>query len=217
MAEVDTEPGVELRPPSEASGQDAGRAERSRDASRASAASGPEIAHAQPALGRAPIRRGQPGWQWPLLIVALLVGGAGANLGLMLAATGDASFAVEPDYYQKALHWDETMAQEARNAALGWTIAVVFERAAQPGAVKLTARVDDRTGHAIEGAHVAVEAFHSARARRVLRATLTAAAAGRYSATLPLDRPGLWELRLRVERGDQVFTKTLVQDLPRTP
>ena len=49
------------------------------------------------------------------MIVALLVGGAGANVGLMLVATSDASFAVEPDYYQKALAWDETMAQAARN------------------------------------------------------------------------------------------------------
>lgn len=157
------------------------------------------------------------GKYWPAMIVALLVGGAGANVGLMLVATGDASFAVERDYYQKALRWDETMAQEARNRALGWSVTVALARAARPGEVKVTARIDDRTGHAIEGAHVGVETFHSARASHVLTAALSPEADGRYSATLPLDRPGLWELRLRVERGGQVFTTTLLQDLARTP
>jgi nitrogen fixation protein FixH len=162
------------------------------------------------------VRPGSGRW-WPVFIVALLLGGVGANIGLMLVATRDASFAVEPDYYQKALHWDETMAQEARNEALGWTATVSFERAARPGEVTLTARVNDRAGRAIEGARVAVETFHSARARRVLTAALGPGAPGQYSAALPLDRPGLWEVRLRVERGGQVFTRTLLQDLPRPP
>lgn len=157
------------------------------------------------------------GWHWPLIIIALLVGGAGANIGLMLVAAGDASFAVEPDYYQKALHWDETMAQEARNRALGWSVTVAFGDTPRPGQITLAAQVNDRAGDAVQGARVAVEAFHSARANRVLTATLSPESAGRYAATLPLDRPGLWELRLRVERGDQVFTQTLVQDLARRP
>jgi len=193
MAEIDAEPGGGLRP--------------------ASAASGPGVARAE----RMPTRRDRRGWQWPLIVVALLVGGAGANVGLMLVAASDASFAVEPDYYQKALHWDETMAQQARSAALGWSVVATFEPAARPGEVKLTARVTDRAGDPIEGARVAVETFHSARARHVLTAALGPEAAGRYSATLPLDRPGVWEVRLRVERGSQVFTRTLVQDLARTP
>jgi nitrogen fixation protein FixH len=162
-------------------------------------------------------RRGQQGWHWPVIVVALLMVGVGANVGLMLVAAGDASFAVEPDYYQKALRWDETMAQETRNAALGWSVVAAFEPAARPGEVKLTARVNDRMGRAIEGARVLVETFHSARASHVLAAALVPEAAGRYAATLPLGRPGIWEVRLRVERGDQVFTRTLVQDLARTP
>ncbi len=167
--------------------------------------------------GREGQREGGRGWYWPLIIIALLVAGAGANIGFMLVATGDATFAVEPNYYQKALHWDETMAQEARNAALGWSVTVAFVGAPQPGRVKLVARVNDRAGHAVRGAHVGVEAFHGARASQVLAATLSPDSTGGYAATLPLARPGLWELRLRVERGDEVFTRTLVQDLARVP
>lgn len=154
---------------------------------------------------------------WPALIVGLLVAGAGANLWLMFVATRDASFAVEHNYYEKALRWDETMAQEARNARLGWSVAVQLERAISPRGARIRARILDHDGAPVEGARVDLEAFASARASRVFTATLTPESAGAYGARLPFDHPGLWELRVRVERGDQVFTRTLDQDLERVP
>jgi hypothetical protein len=33
---------------------------------------------------------------------------------------------------------------------------------------------------------------------------------------MPLARPGLWEFRLRVTRGADVFTATLMRDVPET-
>ena len=66
-------------------------------------------------------------------------------------------------------------------------------------------------------ARVGVEAFHSARASRIFAGTLAPEAGGGYAARLPLDRPGLWELRVRVERGDRVFTRTIAQDLVPMP
>ena len=67
------------------------------------------------------------GWYWPVAIVGLLVGGAAANIGLMIVANRDATFAVEPDYYRKAVDWDRTMAQEARNVELGWRVSAQLE------------------------------------------------------------------------------------------
>jgi nitrogen fixation protein FixH len=168
-------------------------------------------ADGRPRRGRA--RAGPRGWFWPALVGALLIGGVGANVGLMVAATRDPSFAVERDYYRKALHWDETMAQEATNAALGWSVAVAVEPAEVPGRARIRARVADREGRPVTGARVAVEAFPSARASHVLSLVLPPDAGGGYAATLELERPGLWELRFRVERDGQVFTRTLVRDL----
>ncbi len=152
----------------------------------------------------------------PVVIIAFVVGGAGVNLALMLVATRDASFAVEADYYQKALRWDQTMAQEAENTALGWSVAMTLDRS-RPDGTRVRALVADREGQPVEGARVGIEAFHSARASRVIIATLEAEPSGGYSATLPLERPGLWEMRVRVERGEQVFTHTLEQILARMP
>lgn len=153
------------------------------------------------------------GRYWPVAIVGLLVSGAAANIGFMIVANRDATFAVEPDYYRKAVDWDRTMAQEARNAELGWRVSAELE-AADGGRARLVARVADHDGRPVSDATVVVEAFPSARAREIASFTLApAGAAGAYTVTLPGARPGLWELRLRVTRGAQVFTRTLSQDL----
>jgi hypothetical protein len=156
---------------------------------------------------------GAKGRYWPVAIVGLLVSGAAANIGFMIVANRDATFAVEPDYYRKAVDWDRTMAQEARNVELGWRVSAQLEPIGD-GRARLVARVADRDGRPVTDAVVVVEAFPSARAREIASFTLApAGAAGAYAVTLTRARPGLWELRLRVTRGEQVFTRTLSQDL----
>lgn len=159
---------------------------------------------------------GARGWAWPVAIVALLVGSAGANIGFMIVASRDASFAVEPDYYRKAVEWDRAMAQEARNAELGWMVSVRLEPA-DAGRARLVALVRDRTGAELTDADVRVEAFPSARGREIASVALEPArGAGVYTGLLPSARPGLWEVRVRVTRGAEVFTRTLTQDLAAT-
>jgi nitrogen fixation protein FixH len=153
------------------------------------------------------------GWYWPVAIVGLLVAGAAANIGFMIVANRDATFAVEPDYYRKAVDWDRTMAQEARNVELGWQVSTQLERI-DGGRARLVARVADRDGRPVTDAAVVVEAFPSARARDIASFTLApAGSAGAYAATLARARTGLWELRVRVTRGEEVFTRTISQDL----
>ena len=157
-------------------------------------------------------RTASRGWIWPVAIVALLVGSAGANIGFMLIASRDASFAVEPDYYKKAVAWDRAMQQERANVALGWTAAAALERTGRSQA-RLAVRLLDRTGAPVDGASVEVETFASARARDRLSARLAAAGDGRYAAALPAGHTGLWEIRLRAARGGDVFTQTVTAEL----
>lgn len=153
------------------------------------------------------------GWYWPVGLAALLVGSAGANIALLVITSRDASFAVEPDYYAKALAWDETMAQQARNEALGWSLGLRVEPAGERGRVTVAAGLADRAGAPLLGAQLAIEARHNARANRVLTAALEPRGTG-YAAAMPLARPGLWEFRVRVTRGPDVFTATLMRDVP---
>ncbi len=153
-------------------------------------------------------------WLWPLALTGLLAASACANIAFMVVATRDPSFAVEPDYYAKALAWDRTMAQEEHNRALGWSLAVSAEPALRPGRLRLVVRLGDASGAAIDGAVVTVEALHGARAAEIIRGAFAPAGSGTYEADLPLRRAGLWELRFRVSRGDDVFTERVSRDLP---
>lgn len=157
------------------------------------------------------------GWYWPAGLIALLAVSAAANIVFMLVATGDPSFAVERDYYRKAILWDQTMAQAERNGALGWSVTPRLEPVpGSAGLMTLWARVADPYGASLSDAVVRVEAFHGARAGQVVGATLRPAEGG-YVATLPMARPGLWELRFRVERGAAVFTQVLTHEVIAAP
>lgn len=152
----------------------------------------------------------KPGWPWPLLIAALLALGVGVNLALMVAATGDPSFSVEPDYYTKAVRWDDRMAQEARNAGLGWRVEV--DAVPEAEGCRVAVSIVDRAGVAVADADVSLEAFHNARASTVLTAALVPTGAG-YAALLPMRRAGLWEFRIAARRGPTTFTAVLTRDV----
>jgi len=141
---------------------------------------------------------------WVLLILGLL----GLSLtiqavGLVLALREEP--VVVEDYYQKGLEWDDHMAQEERNARLGWRLALDLRRDGE-GRQLLEVTVRDRAGAPVEGAAVRVEAFHNARAARVLTAELAPAGSGRYAAPVPIERRGQWRFRFDVERGEDRFT-----------
>jgi nitrogen fixation protein FixH len=156
------------------------------------------------------------GGYWPLLIVLLSAIVLVPNAVLVYLATNDPSFAVEEDYYQKALAWDETMDQERRNEALGWSVDVGFAPG-DPGRVRVHADLLDRDGRAIDGAAVQIAMFHNARASNILTAAMVPDDDGGYVASLPLRRPGLWELRFEIVHGDDRFTETLARELGRLP
>jgi nitrogen fixation protein FixH len=143
---------------------------------------------------------------WRLLPAGLIVTMV-SGLGFMAwIAVHDPSFAVEQDYYRKAVAWDETRAQEEQNARLGWKVDLdVTPRGDQ---LLLRARVSDASGTPIPDARVDVEAFANARASRVLHATLLPEE-GEQAGAVPLVQPGLWEVRLTVVAHGERFTEVV--------
>ncbi len=159
----------------------------------------------------------KPSLRWPLLIAGLLTVHAAAMITYAVIASSNPSYAVEKDYYQKALHWDEKRAQDAANTSLGWEAAVSARPGDQPGKAVLTITLRDRGGEPVGGAAAHVEVFHMADSGRVLEADLEETSPGTYGATLPMERDGKWELRLRARRGKDLFTAALKQYLVVTP
>jgi nitrogen fixation protein FixH len=129
-------------------------------------------------------------------------------------ARADPAFAVEPDYYAKAVGWDARMAQEHANIALGWgaTAALTLARPGVPG--RITVHLSDAAGHAVTGAAVSIEAMHNARASQRYEATLQPGRDGDYTSPVDAHRPGAWEVRLTATRGEARFTQSLRIDAP---
>jgi nitrogen fixation protein FixH len=154
------------------------------------------------------------GRQWLLILGALMALVIGANLVLVYMAVSDPSFAVEEDYYGKALAWDDKRDQDRRNAELGWSLEFELAPTRSPdGTLLLTAHLHDAAGGAIPDARLSLSTFHNARAGRIVRAELQGGEGGDYTAALPLFRPGLWEFRFEAVQGERRFTYTRLQEV----
>jgi nitrogen fixation protein FixH len=155
------------------------------------------------------------GRHWPFLLAGLLASGVLANVYFMCRAVSDPSFAVEPDYYQKAVAWDAHQAEVRDSAALGWSVALAVAPAdPATGQARLIAQFSDRSGRPVAGLSVGLQAFHNARAAEVVTARLAETASHAYAADVPVVRPGLWEFRISAARGEERFTAVVDQDAP---
>jgi hypothetical protein len=143
-----------------------------------------------------------------LLSMSIIIYG----VGIILAVT-DPSFALEPEYEQKAAQFDEIRRQEEVNDRLGWMVDLQTSPTAMPGRVELRIEVFDKWGKPIRNAIVGVDAFFNARANDIYRRTLDEQADGTYTTTMPVRHAGLWEFRLTVDSGDERFTKTIRKSL----
>ena len=156
------------------------------------------------------------GWYWPWFIAALLCFTVGFQAWLVIAATHDPSMSIEPDYYRKAVAWDQRMAQDSVNESLRWTPRLALGALAREGA-QVTLRLDDSTGAPVRGARVRVEAINNLDGARRIEGALVARTDGSYAGLLPLDRSGLWELRFDARRGHEHFTASLRAEAAAAP
>lgn len=146
------------------------------------------------------------GTRWPVAVVLILGACVAANVWIIRIANADPSFAVEPDYYQKALRWDDELAQRERNRALAWQLTPTLSSISPDSGVELRVSLRDPLGAPLGNAIVSVVAMHNARAGEPLDARLHRSGSGDYVARLPMTRPGLWELRFDVRQGSDHFT-----------
>lgn len=155
------------------------------------------------------------GMQWPIGIALVLALTVGSNIWMAIIASSDEAFAVEPDYYRKAVHFDDEMALRAESARLGWSVRPELRLGTPSAPGRLAVKVRDAAGAPVPGATVTLVAMHNARASRQLTATLADAGDGRYETALDAQRPGEWELRLMVTRGsDRFATRARIDAAP---
>lgn len=150
---------------------------------------------------------------WVGMIVALL----GLSVAMYGIAIGysmtDESFSVVDDYEAKAANWDEHMAQEARNAELGWMADLDVIGTGRPGEIEMRLNVFDKYGKPVRGADVELACFHMARGNDRLEAALPMTGDGMYSSTTRISRAGVWVFELSIARDDDLFTQTIRKEV----
>lgn len=146
-------------------------------------------------------------WTWPVAILGLLGLNIAITAALVIRSSNDPSFAAESNAYEKAVRWDEHLAQIQFNRSLGWTAAMKIESAAN-GRHELTIELRDPKGAGVTDTNVRVETFHHARAADVRMITLAqdSGTPGMYRAPIDIPRAGLWEVRLTATQVHNTFT-----------
>jgi len=155
---------------------------------------------------------------WPAALVAVLAITVLANVAIYWTANHDSSFAVEPDYYQRAIDWDSTVARGQRSAALGWSADV---RLAPPeaGQAILSVTLAARSGVPLDSADVRAALSHNAHGANVFQVRLLPSGPGLYAARVPSTAQGLWRVDLAATLGDDVFVGRVTVDngIPHAP
>jgi nitrogen fixation protein FixH len=149
---------------------------------------------------------------WALAPAVLLTALVGLQLLLVRTAASDPSFAVEDDYYAKAISWDARMDQERENARLGFTAEVQLTPS-NDGVAGVRVALSSKDGSPVAGAALKAQAFFVASANQRVTGNLVEAAPGVYEGRLRMARSGLWEVRLSAERGADRFTHVVRRDL----
>jgi nitrogen fixation protein FixH len=153
---------------------------------------------------------------WPVLITSLICIHIVSVVTMVIVATHDRSFAIEPDYYQKGLHYEQTIEQQRENARLGWSVQLDLSRPLSGSNLRnVTCRIRDRNAKPLADAKVDLVAFAHLRADEKHRysCVLLPDAPGSYVGTLAFPDPGIWEFRLVVTRGKDTFTSVVKQEL----
>ena len=155
------------------------------------------------------------GKQWPLLIVALLAGQFAISGTTIYLAHSDPHFGVEPNYYEKAVHWDDTARQRQANQTLAWKPQIeIATKAAGGGQREVSLSLRDANGEAIEQAAIQVESFHHLNSNRRAHWTMLETAPGRYTGSPEMPNAGVWELRFTATRAGKTFTFTETTYVP---
>jgi hypothetical protein len=144
---------------------------------------------------------------WPAIIISFLCLNAAIVAITVYFAISDKSVATEPDYYAKALDYNETLRQRETNERLGWHLSPALRPTPDGRSMELAITLTDRIGAPLTGAAFDVIAFAGLRSgqRQHLTPRPTNTPAGEYTAPIRIDTPGEWCFRISATVGPDTF------------
>ena len=120
--------------------------------------------------------------------------------------SGDKSHAVVASYDERALNWDEEVAQRNASIRLGWQADLFLDSAADIRKFHvITLKVQDSRQQPVAGAVIEMVAFHRALAGEPQSVDLAEVGEGVYSGKIQVHKSGLWQFEGKATRGGDVF------------
>ncbi len=112
---------------------------------------------------------------------------------------------VSHDYQKKEALYNEYLAQLERQRERGWQVRKGFMGTPQVGVEAMfRVQVLDREGEALGGAKVQVQILRPSDSREDRILDLNETAAGVYEAPVSLPLPGVWDIVIRITRGEDL-------------
>ena len=139
-------------------------------------------------------------WKW--MPAGLLFATVVFAVWRVQVAVGDPHFAAVDNYYQEAEGWDLHMEEIRASEAMGWKVKLQPVAADPSREGHVVFEVVDAEGKPVEGVTGQMVAFHNAYPKERFQRDLTSPEAGRLSASLPLNRGGIWRWQLRLQQGE---------------
>lgn len=136
-----------------------------------------------------------------------LVHGSMMIVGIVLA-TRDPTHAVIPNYHQQAMEYDKVLADRQASERLGWKWSITLESGHTTSSTNsFIVQLRDTKGQPVVDAQVAVDLCHHARGNQHRRVRLLPVTGqpGQYRGETRLDRSGVWQIDLDVQRGVEHF------------
>jgi nitrogen fixation protein FixH len=154
---------------------------------------------------------------WPGFVIALLMISITSGVITIVAAQSNGGPQIISSYStETASDRADLRRQHARNRRLGWSVDVhATSPVAEGTQAPVTIEVRDDRGAPLSNVTGTVELRRPSIAGAIAKARLRPIEGepGVYRVQFPLDRPGLWDFSLRLERGDDVFTADLRKEL----
>lgn len=141
---------------------------------------------------------------WPGFIIAILGICMGSGMSIIVASASDGGPRIVPDYYEKAVAWDESVATDEASRELGWTVALSINDERAEVAVR------DRQGQPLTlsgSASFRLASDVEPRATVPLIARPDGQPGHYILADAPL-APGVWDVTLHLQSGETTYERT---------
>lgn len=146
-------------------------------------------------------RTRQRGWYWPLIIVGMLLVHASLIVGTIIYVGGKRDTYVDPDYYAKAIDWDNQREMKELAEKKGWDVSISAIPVGDDQAQRvISVTLTDQQGAAIDDAIVHVVCFNPNEMSNRVSQELDRQGRGVYEHKMPIERPGIWSCSITIQR-----------------